>query len=297
MDTLIGMIGEVVSWNPPSSVPHNQLQSALSTAGLDPELSPKMQPRNGFKRATRELEEGRIIRQVDESADTLTFQFTKEFLDTQLGEFEYLKECNLTVNKVDGCITSTDLSLSQLATEKMTEKMGMRNASDVSRIIQALFKANGDLFPLRDSGGVYFVPAQHVGLVQQVEDVLTDIGGSMKRFELSNTPNAGKSVAVSIRDTLKELIADYSEYSKQINSENSKQVQTATNRIDEIRFKLSNYRTLLQSFDTEIEDAINAVTADLSAKVGVTEEDRVASATPGESQISDAQRLLQQLLA
>jgi hypothetical protein len=297
IDSLSGMIGEVVSWNPPSSVLHADLQTALTNAGLDPELSPPMQPRNGFKRATHALEEGRIIRQVDESKDTLTFQFTTEFLDTQLKEFEYRKECDLMLNKDDGTITCRDLGLSQLATQKMSEKMGLRNASDVSRIIQALFKANGDLFPLRDSGGVYFVPAQHISLVEKVDSLLSDIGGSMKRFELSNTPNAGKSVAVSIRDTLKELIAEYAEYAGQINDQNAKQVQTAANRIAEIRFKLTNYRTLLQSFDAEIEQAIQSVTTDLESKVGVTDEDRADVAPAKEEGQSDVEKLLAQLLA
>ena len=284
MTSILDQTGEIVSWNPPSSVQHSVLRLALTHAGLDPELSPAMQPKNGFKRATTAMKEGRIIREVADDGKIMTFQITKEFLDTQLHEFEYSTECKMYLNKVTGDIACPRQDMEDLATEKMAEKMGLRNASDVSRIVQALFKANGDLFPLRDSGGMYFVPAQHLGLVQQCEDFMTEIGGSMGRWEIHNTGNAAQANAEAIRDTLNGWVDEYKAYAEQINHENPKSVKCAAAKIAEIRFKLSNYRTLLQSF--------------LAAKVNGTPEP-VAAPEPVEevAPISEAQKLLAQLLA
>ena len=303
MTTILDQTGEIVSWNPPSSVQHTVVRSALTNAGLDPDLSPEMQPRNGFKRAITLMKEGRIIRQVDEDSAYINFQFTKEYLDTQKNEFEYSTECKLQLHKVTGAIFCPYQGFEDLAKEKMAEKMAVRNASDVSRIVQALFKANGDLFPLRNSGGMYFVPAQHLGLVQQCEDFMKGIGGSMGRWEIMNTGNAAQANAEAIRDTLNGWIDDYKSYAEQINNDNPKSVKCAADKIAEIRFKLSNYRTLLQSFDGEIEQHINEVEADLHAKVIAAPEpvaapDPVAAPEPVEDEyVSEAQKLLAQLLA
>jgi len=267
--TLLNQIGEVVSWTAPSKVSHDDLKAALATAGLTSDMAPDMLPRNAFKRACRELEDGRIIRQVNETDTTIRFQFTREYLDKSLGEFEYSKECELDLNKANGMIYCSDYGLEQEAARLLSEKLAVRTASDVSRIIQTLFKNNGDLFPLRDQGGVYFVPQEHIALVECVEILMLAIGGKIKRFELASSVHASQSVAVSIRDTLHGLIADYGVYASQIDNESPKQVETASKRIMEIRTKLEAYRGLLQSFDQEIEDAIDEVTTDLHQRIGI----------------------------
>jgi hypothetical protein len=297
MTNPLDQTGEIVTWNPPSSVQHSILRLALSNAGLDPDLSPPMQPKNGFKRATTAMKEGRIIREVDDDGSVMTFQFTKEFLDTQQQEFEYSTECKMYLHKANGMIVCARQDMEDLAKEKFAEKMASRNASDVSRIVQALFKANGDLFPLRDSGGAYFVPAQHLPLVRKCAAFIKEIGGSMPSWEIHNTANAAQANAEAIRDTLNGWIDDYKLYAEQINDENPKSVKCAAAKIAEIRFKLSNYRTLLQSFDGEIEQHIKDVEADLAAKVNGTPEavaapEPVVEAAP----ISEAQKLLAQLL-
>lgn len=314
MENMLDQTGEIVSWNPPSSVSHSELQSALSSVGLDPELSPDMQPRNGFKRAISAMQDGRIIRQVSEDTDHIVFQFTREYLDTQANEFEYSIETQLSVNKVTGNITCDNDPLRQLAKDRMTEKQGVRNASDVSRIVQALFAKHGDMISLRKSGGCYFVPFKHVGLVQQCEDFMIAIGGDMPRHEVhssASSPKSAMNVAKGIRDTLKGLVEDYHTYASQIDNENPKQTQCAAAKIADIRFKLSNYRTLLQSFDTEIDQAIRDVTTDLESKVQteavvpevVTPEyaaellEPEVERTVDEETVSEAQKLLAQLLA
>jgi len=295
----LNQIGEIVSWTCPSSVPYGTLKAGLAAAGLHESMAPEMLPRNAFKRATRELEEGRIIRQVSETETELKFQFTKEFLDKQAGEFEYSKECDLYLRKDTGQITCHDYGLEQKAQDLLSEKLSMRTASDVTRIVQSLFKSNGDLFPLRDQGGVYFVPQQHVALVECVEILMLSIGGKIKRFELASSVHASQSVAVSIRDTLYGLIDDYGVYARQIDSESPKQVETASKRIMEIRTKLEAYRGLLQSFDQEIEQAIKDVTSDLHERIGIEqdEEPEPVAAQPEDTGETTAAQLLADLLA
>jgi hypothetical protein len=296
----LNQIGEIVSWTCPSSVPYQTLKAGLTAAGLDDGMAPEMLPRNAFKRAARELEEGRIIRQVSETETELKFQFTKEYLDKQAGEFEYSKECDLYLRKDTGQITCRDYSLEQKAQDLLSEKLSVRTASDVTRIVQSLFKSNGDLFPLRDQGGVYFVPQEHVALVECVEILMLSIGGKIKRFELASSVHASQSVAVSIRDTLHGLIDDYGVYARQIDSESPKQVETASKRIMEIRTKLEAYRGLLQTFDQEIEQAIKDVTTDLHERIGIEQdepESQPVAAQPEETGETTAAQLLADLLA
>lgn len=260
-------IGEIVSWTAPSKVLRADLLVALTTAGLSEDMAPEMLPRNAFKRAVRELEDGKIIRQCEEDVDHIAFQFTTEFLTN--GEYEYATECFVKVNKSTGECTGTDQQVADLAHEKLVEKMEVRNASDISRMIQALFKRNGDLFSVREAGGCYFVPQMHVGLVEQVQELVDLIGGSVRRFEICNTQNATKSAAQAVKDQLDQLVSEFESYVDLLSSESAQQVNTATKKIAEIKTKTDAYKDLLGDYCKSFEETLGDMNSKLMEKLNV----------------------------
>src|SRR5215472_1630510 len=81
--------GEVITWACSGvKVRHLDLVNALKESGLDEGVARELAPRHAFTRACKRLSEARIIRQVSEDADTITFQFTSERKEGDRFEYE-----------------------------------------------------------------------------------------------------------------------------------------------------------------------------------------------------------------
>jgi hypothetical protein len=254
-------IGEIVSWTAPKVVSFMDLKNAVNGSGLDDKIVRDMCPANAFRRAIHHLEENRVIRKVLDADDKLHFQFTEEFLSG--GEFHYRKECDLVLDKKSGVVFCTDSLLQAQAQGLVDIHIDTRTRSDVTRIVQKLFHDNGDLFPVRDAGGVYFVPERHAELSDRVEKMLMLIGGHFKRIDMANTERNEKNAAVMVRDSIHGMIADYRTYAEKLKSDDPKVMSKGMKRITEIRIKLDAYRDVLSGFDTSIESALAGITQDL----------------------------------
>ena len=265
--TQLDQIGEIVSWTAPSKVDYNDLVLAINGAGLCDSMAPEMRPVNAFKRAIQEMKDGRVIRQCEEDEDRIAFQFTAETLAK--GEYEYTTECFVSVAKSDGVCTSQDAALAQLAEDKLNEKVGQRTASDVTRMIQSLFKRNGDIFSVREAGGCYFVPQAHVNLCEKVEEVLDMIGGSIRRFEIGATKNATKSAAQAVKEQLDDLVTEFGSYLEMLKSDSPQQVTAATKKIAIVKAKAETYKELLGDYAESFKVAIGEMNSDLMDKLGV----------------------------
>jgi len=280
-------IGEIVSWTSPKSVSIDDLRNGLTKAGLDPDMAKDLKPANAFRRAIHDLEQNRVIRQTLNADGKVHFQFTHEVLSG--GEFHYNKEAKLTVDKASGRVDCTDPQLrirAQLCLDHETKK---RSASDVTRIVQKLFETNGDLFPLRDAGGVYFVPEMHTAICDCVEALMTAIGGHFRRWEMNASERNNQNAAVAIRDAINGMIEKYKKYADTLSSDDPKVLAKGMKKIQHIRTKLEVYRNVLAGYDSDIEKAVDAVTVDLQtfANGGETTEESSDAKDQGTNEITD----------
>jgi hypothetical protein len=140
-------------------------------------------------------------------------------------------------------------------------------------MIQSLFKRNADLFSVREAGGCYFVPQQHVSLVEQVEEFLDLIGGGVRRFEISNTKNATKSAAQAVKDQIDDLVTEFSSYLEMLKSDSPQQVTIATKKIAIVKAKAETYRELLGDYAESFKVAVAEMNGDLLNKLGVETND------------------------
>lgn len=265
----LGTLGEIVSWRAPSEVRFVDLQKAMQASGIDEKLLRDMLPRHAFSRAARKLSDGRIIRRVEENDTTLKFQFTKEYLSG--GRYEYALETHLELDKATGAVSCGDTSVGAMAKTLLDNEMAVRKSSDVTRLIQRTFDQNkGDLIPIREQGGVYFVPESHVGLAESVETLLRSIGGALRRFSVSaDGASTSKSVAESMNEHFQSMLEEFRKSCDEIVAgEVSPTVQKRrTERVQELRAKLSAYKDILQDYAESIEKGIDAADAELVAKI------------------------------
>lgn len=286
MHVPLGMLGEIVSWRAPAEVRFVDLKAAMTAAGIDEKMLRDMLPRHAFSRAARKLADNRIIRKVSEENGKLKFQFTKEYLRN--GQYEYALETNLELDVATGDVDCSDAGLQKLAKSLVDSEMAVRKSADVTRLIQRTFDQNkGDLIPIREQGGVYFVPESHVGLADNVDDLLRKIGGALRRFKVSSDgASTSNSVASAMNDHFLSMIAEFEQSCSEIDAGDgvSATIQKRrTERINELRAKLTAYKDIMQDYAETIETKIEEANAALMAKISGTPADEpVAASKPSE---------------
>jgi hypothetical protein len=270
------LLGEVLAWACPGvSVTHSDLVRALEDAGLDPGVARELAPRHAFSRACKRLSDQRIIRPVSEDAATVKFQFTQESREGD--RYEYRLETTLTLDKQTGAVTCELPGLAAVAQEELDRCIAARTGGDVTRVIQKLFERRADLFSIRPQGGCYFCPACHVAFVDQIQDLLSRVGGRLLRFPVpAGTEEGDRSVTQAVADGLAAVVAEHRAAVAQFGTDTrADTLQRAAEKIRTTRFKLVAYAEYLAGERERLEHAVADAERELRDKVE-------AIATPAE---------------
>jgi len=262
------LLGEVIAWGCSGvTVRHSGLIEALRDGGLDESAARELAPRHAFTRACKKLSERRIIRQVAEDAHTLSFQFTSEERDGD--RFRYDLEALLTLEKATGKVSCALAGLATLAQEALDDCIEARGGADVTRVIQRLFERNADLFPIRDHGGVYFVPAEHAAFLDRVDRFVRRLNGTMRRFPVpAGTPHGDRSVREAVASGIASLVDEHRSAVESFGSDTRPAtVERAAERIKQTRYKLEAYAAYLGDERERLERGLAAASRLLRQRV------------------------------
>jgi hypothetical protein len=262
------LLGEVISWTCPAvSVRHRAVIEALRDADLDMSVARELAPRHAFTRACKKLAKERIIRQVAEDEESITFQFTSE--SRKDDRFEYTLETLLTLNKESGRVRCELEGLATLAQELLDEAIAARTGGDLTRMIQKLFERRADLFPIRDRGGVYFCPAEHVSFIDRVQCFLGKVNGRLARFPVpAGTHEGDRSVKEAVTSGLASLIAEHRQAIGSFGEDTrSHTLERAAERIRTTAFKVRAYSEYLADERGKLERDLAEAEAQLRLKI------------------------------
>jgi len=262
------LLGEVISWACPGlSVPHAELVRALEGAGLDPGVARELAPRHAFSRACRKLSDQRIIRPVSEDTASVKFQFTQESREGD--RYEYRLETTLTLDKQTGAVTCELPGLATMAQEGLDRCISARTGSDVTRVVQKLFERQADLFPIRPSGGTYFVPQRHAAFVDKTQDLLSRVGGRLLRFPVpAGTEEGDRSVTQAVADGLAAVVAEHRAAVAQFGRDTRDDtLERAAEKIRTTKFKLAAYAEYLAGEKDRLDRAVADAERELREKV------------------------------
>jgi hypothetical protein len=203
------LLGEIITWSATGvRVSHLTLVEALRDGGLDEGVARELAPRHAFARACKKLSEARIIRPVSEDAHVIKFQFTSERREE--GRYTYEIETVLTLEKATGTVSCDLPGLVTLAQEELDRCIAVRTGGDVTRVVQRLFERQADLFPIREQGGAYFCPQEHIAFLERIEGFLHRLNGRINRFPVpAGTPQGDRSVKEAVAAGLAALIAEH----------------------------------------------------------------------------------------
>jgi hypothetical protein len=262
------LLGEIITWSCGGvTIRHFDLIEALRAAELEEGVARELAPRHAFSRACRKLSEARIIRQVGEDTRTICFQFTAEHREED--RYTYELETLLTLNKETGKVSCDLAGLATLAQEELDRCIKARTGADVTRIIQRLFEKKADLFPIREKGGCYFAPQEHVEFVDKVQTFVGRINGKMSRFPIpAGTPHGDRSVKEAVADGLASLIAEHETAIASFgNDTRESTLKRAAERIKVTRHKIETYACYLADEKDRLERELSASAEKLRAKV------------------------------
>ena len=262
------LLGEILTWSAAGvTVRHLDLIDALTGCGLEASVARELAPRHAFSRACKKLSEARIIRQVAEDETTIRFQFTAE---SRVGDrYSYDFETLLFLEKATGKVTCDLAGLATLAQEELDRCIAVRTGGDITRVVQRLFERKADLFPIRDQGGAYFVPQEHVAFVDKIQALLGRLNGSLRRYPIpAGTPHGDRSVKEAVANGLETLIAEHETAIASFGEDTRSDTLTRTaERIRLTRHKVESYACYLAEEKSRLEKALATASKRLRDKV------------------------------
>ena len=270
-DQLAGLtlLGEIITWNArsDSSHTHTDVVKALDTASLDTDIARELLPRHAFARACRKMQDDRLIEAVNETGDVIVFQVTRKFLAQE--ELHYQRETFLRLNKTTGKIECDDAQLASRMQERLDLATEERTTNDITKIVQRLFDVNADLFPIRDQGGVYFVPAEHSAFVVCIENFLTALGGVVGRWPVpAGTQHGNTSVQDTIGGAMSALIQEHNQAVAAFTLHTRPDtIEAAAEKIKATRVKIEAYANYLQDRSAGLLAEVDAANAKLIEQV------------------------------
>lgn len=279
------LVGEVIAWSIRTGATHTfkDVQKALADNDLDTEVARALLPRYAFDRACKSLEKERSIDRVKEDGDSITFQFTRKWMET--AEIKFSKETNLTINKITGKVTCPDANLQTLAQSEVDRCLEARTSSDITMMVQRLFeRRNGDLFPIRDQGGAWLVLQEDIAFASQVQSFLKQLGGKMNRLPV---PAGTQHGDLAIQDIVAERMAkDISDHEAAIEnfttSTRPSTLEAAAERIKETRVKIEARANYLRERAGDLLQALEDANTRLAAQVAALSQARIdAPPAPG----------------
>ena len=266
------LFGEVISWDMSGvTITHGEVRQALLAAGLDPDESPDLTNQQAFGRACKDLKKERSIDKLDIGPGQIAkFQLTKKNRNAGTGtiDFDYEAVVELDCNTgVVSCPESAEIE--KTATELLAFAMQMRNAQDVTRLVQRLFKKNADLFPLNSKGCAYFTPIQHREFTEKIELFLESLGGKLQRFPVPRgTEQGNASVKDAVQgglaamvDELNQVVANWDETTRKATMEK------AFERYEKVAVKIDAYATYLEYEQDNLKKKLDAAKAELAQKI------------------------------
>lgn len=257
------LLGQVITWD--AHGPH-QLKAviqALKDAGLDEKYAKEFKFGNAFNRACNQLSEERVIDVLRQDADEVLFQFSKKHTieDTSDGttEFEYKKEVKIRLNKDTGKLTCKNEEVRKQAEAELDRCMNERTTSDITSIVQQLFEKHADLIPLRDRGGVYFVPQRFEEYILKAHDFLIKLGGKINRLPVpAGTQYGDTAIADAVGDAINKLVEGHLKAVEGFTlNTRADTIETQAERIKATRVKVQAYAEYLKDRSGDLLKAVD----------------------------------------
>ncbi len=265
-------LGEIVVWEirHGTRVTLAEMRDAIKEAGFDPNLAKAFTTKRGFRRSRIKMKKDGLIRVFEETEKTplIKFQFTSERRDGDL--FCYDTVSILTLDTMTGIVSCPEnQELADRATQLVAEGVEIRRTDDITMFLKKLFKSQADFFPVKNSGGAYFVPAEHVGFVNSADKFLGKLGSKVGRFPVA-LGSGKRSVKETVEEGLSKIIENHVKAVDALDIENNRTSTfvSQAEKIELTRLKIESYAFYLEERSKELLARVEECKEELRKKIG-----------------------------
>jgi hypothetical protein len=249
-------LGDLLWWElTAASVSRPDLIKLWVQGGLPTELLPEAPTaEKAFKTAVRETQVGhpdRLLRLAVENGLEIVFGVVSEERDGA-GGLVYHQQARITLSHQSECIRSDQPSdpMVQKLTTRFEELKNLHTTDDVRRTITKTldsFAAVG----LRQSGGIYWVPATYAKELRQLQAVIERLGQSkMHLVPITKTKEGQAALAQAAKASIEEELTALQAEMQEFLQTPPDRASTLIRRLDhfaDLRRRASLYQTVLEA--------------------------------------------------
>lgn len=202
-------LGSLLWWHLNGTrIDHTRLMATAERHSLDSkylpaEIKPVQAFRRAWRHATTKLTEGLMLRPIDETTDEIVVGLVREQPDQEHRDLDYEVLTRIVFDKAAETIT-TDTEHSVLNQVRDLYRHHSAHTTEDIRSMMTAFLADAGV-SLRDSGGVYFVPAIHGTALESLCKVVEEVGHNKAyRLPIIDTP----TTRVTLREVAERTLDD-----------------------------------------------------------------------------------------
>jgi hypothetical protein len=262
-------LGDVLWWTlADAEISRSHLEQIWSSSGLQlSDLPEAPTPEKALRTAIRECQVGRhdyLLRLGLQDDREIVYAVVLETRDGS-GNVHHVQEARITLDRLAaGQLGSDEASHERVAAVRSAydRLLNMHTADDVRR---AILKTLGGCaaVTLRDSGGIYWVPAVHADRLRALQGAVSQIGTSqLALVPIHETPEAQRELGNAARASIEEEIGDLR---TEIESffESSPRASTLTARLaafEDLRARTRLYHSVLKVQVDDLDAALAKLT-------------------------------------
>ena len=277
-------LGTIVWWSlSDNNVPRQKLLNLASDNNLDEKyLPPEVKPTSAFRRAWRHaishLEEGLLLRPIVENDDAIVIGLVHETQKKSAKDLDYDLVVRIEYSKKNETLTfdrnvdfNTPEGKAVKAIDDLYQVHQSHDINDIRSIMTNFLYEVG--IPLRESGGVYFVPAAYQQTLDSVCTVVKNCGrNSTYQLAVPDTIESHETLTVVAQSTLDSEIKQLQEQLDKLGTEDASVRETTWEKklvlFDELRARVNLFAGVLNFKAEELTSKIGLIQAGIREKLG-----------------------------
>jgi hypothetical protein len=277
-------LGQSVFWTlRERQMPAGAVHAAFERQGLSAHVPSEVRAKTALRRALRQ-QGGDLIKKTRDDALDAAYALVDVPIDGTTGAAQPRTRFEAAINKQTEAVVCSDPAEEARLQQTTAAFRGVFLASDLSRALRGLVRvAQGT--PLRPSGGVYFVPRQHRGLVARMREIVAELqpdGGYVSAFGVVDTAQAradmGRHAHEGLLEELQALADDLAALKDAGEAVRARTLQRRLTLYEELRAKASMYADLLTYNLDDVHAGIDKLAATVGDLLGVRSASTVARA-------------------
>jgi len=267
-------------------VEHAQLEALAAQHNLPGRFVPRaLRPTQAFRRAWRHtasrLVEGQMLRPIAETTDEVVIGLVYEVADAGTRDLEYDVLARITFDKHSARITSDRESIVAESVRCMYAHHLAHTTTDIRAMLTGFLGEAG--VPLRESGGVYFVPATHGQMLEGLCAVVESAGNNITyRMPIVDTPAGRSTLRTVAQRTLDEELRQLQDQLERFDDDKvrASTLERKLETFGDLRSRVDLFARVLAFKADDLRNKIGVTQAALRARLGVDEPEPPTRAAP-----------------